>query len=109
MDKLFTLDPSNWLHCGYDLIFTRPCTVSQFIDYVLSEYSEMFGYIRISLGGSYNWLDKSAPEIKFCNGEVTSNSMPQEYLNKQIAYGVVDYEYYNMKFNLLLKEYLNEN
>ena len=66
--------------CNYDIEFDRPYTVAEFINEVLTERSDEWGYIRVVTGNSRY----EGPKCEYRYGKLLS-TLPEEYLDKHIA------------------------
>ncbi len=66
--------------CGYRLELDKEYTVASFIETVLKERSNEWGYIGIDKKGA--WLGE--PNCEYRRGKLMTKQLDEEYLNKKI-------------------------
>lgn len=68
--------------CGYNIILDKEYTVREFIETVLKEKSDEWGYFGIYKYGSTN--SYGDPNCQYSRGKLTTPPLPDEYLDEKI-------------------------
>lgn len=83
----------------YDVEISKPMTVKEFIDELISLYPSEWGYVGIYKDG-YVFGD---PVCEYSHGEI-KEAMPEEFLNREITYVDGGGGWSRSDFTLYLKE-----
>lgn len=89
----------------YKVILERPCTLREFISYILSERAWDWGdiYDVTNNGADSIWLYATCPRYRYSHGKI-EESIPEEILKKKVKSGNANGGWTLMDYYLVLED-----